>query len=48
MENAVEQLQKLGLTEYEAKVYFSLVGNHFISATSLAKKSGVPRTKYSV
>jgi len=45
----VEQLQKVGLTEYEAKVYSSLLKDHLNSATKLSEKSGVPRTKiYSV
>jgi len=45
----VEQLQKVGLTEYEAKVYSSLLKNHINSAARLSAKSGVPRTKiYSV
>ena len=45
----VEQLQKVGLTEYEAKVYSSLLKDHLNSATKLSAKSGVPRTKiYSV
>lgn len=45
----VEQLQKVGLTEYEAKVYSSLLKDHLSSATKLSEKSGVPRTKiYSV
>jgi len=44
-----EQLQKVGLTEYEAKVYSSLLRDHLNSATKLSEKSGVPRTKiYSV
>jgi sugar-specific transcriptional regulator TrmB len=45
----VKQLQKVGLTEYEAKVYSSLLKDHLNSATKLSEKSGVPRTKiYSV
>ncbi|MFQ6129569.1 MAG: TrmB family transcriptional regulator [Candidatus Hadarchaeaceae archaeon] len=45
----VEQLQNVGLTQYEAKVYSSLLNDHLNSATKLSEKSGVPRTKiYSV
>lgn len=45
----VEQLQKVGLTEYEAKAYSSLLKDHINSAARLSAKSGVPRTKiYSV
>ena len=37
------------MTEYEAKVYSSLLKNHINSAARLSAKSGVPRTKiYSV
>jgi len=45
MESVVEKLQKVGLTEYEAKVYLSLLKDHLNSATKLSEKSGVPRTK---
>jgi sugar-specific transcriptional regulator TrmB len=38
----VEQLQKLGLTEYEARVYRGLLGDHLDSATLLTEKIGVP------
>ncbi len=41
----VERLRRLGLTEYEAKAYLSLVNDHMNSAAKLSKKSGVPRTK---
>lgn len=45
----VEQLQKVGLTEYEVRAYSSLLKDHMNSATKLSEKSGVPRTKiYSV
>ncbi len=48
-ESVVDKLKKLGLTEYEARVYLSLLMDHLNSATKLSKKSGVPRTKiYSV
>jgi len=45
MESVVEKLQRIGLTEYEAKVYLSLLTNHVNSAAKLSEKSGVPRTK---
>jgi len=49
MESVVEKLQRIGLTEYEAKAYLSLLKDHLNSATKLSEKSGVPRTKiYSV
>lgn len=49
MESAVEKLQRVGLTEYEAKVYLALLNTHLSTATQASEKSGVPRTKiYSV
>jgi sugar-specific transcriptional regulator TrmB len=49
MKGVVEKLQKVGLTEYEAKAYVGLLGDHLSTATRLSEKSGVPRTKiYSV
>jgi len=49
MESVVEKLQRIGLTEYEAKAYLSLLKDHLNSAAKLSEKSGVPRTKiYSV
>ena len=49
MESVIERLQRVGLTEYEAKAYISLLTDHMNSASALSKKSGVPRTKvYSV
>jgi sugar-specific transcriptional regulator TrmB len=49
MKSAVDKLQKVGLTEYEAKVYLSLLNDHLSTATKLSEKSGVPRTRiYSV
>jgi len=49
MESVIEKLQKIGLTEYEAKVYVALLKDHLNSAGKLSEKSGVPRTKiYSV
>jgi sugar-specific transcriptional regulator TrmB len=49
MINAVEKLQRVGLTEYEAKTYLALLNTHLSTATGVSEKSGVPRTKiYSV
>lgn len=49
MESVTGRLQKIGLTEYEAKAYVSLLSDHMSNASALARKSGVPRTKiYSV
>ena len=49
MESVVEKLQRVGLTEYEARVYLGLLRDHLNSAAKLSEKSGVPRTKiYSV
>ena len=44
-ESVVDKLKKLGLTEYEARVYLSLLKDHLNSATKLSKKSGALRTK---
>ncbi len=49
MESVVEKLRKVGLTEYEAKAYPSLLNTQLSTATQVSEKSGVPRTKiYSV
>jgi sugar-specific transcriptional regulator TrmB len=49
MESVVEKLQRVGLTEYEAKAYLALLNTHLSTATKVSEKSGVPRTKiYSV
>ena len=49
MMGVVEKLQKVGLTEYEAKAYVGLLSDHLSTATKLSEKSGVPRTRiYSV
>ncbi len=45
MKNVVELLQKVGLTEYEAKTYLALLNTHLCTATWASEKSGVPRTK---
>ena len=49
MESVVERLQRVGLTEYEAKAYLALLNAHLSTATQASEKSGVPRTRiYSV
>jgi sugar-specific transcriptional regulator TrmB len=49
MESVVEKLQRVGLTEYEAKAYLALLSTHLSTAMKVSGKSGVPRTKiYSV
>lgn len=45
MEEATELLKKIGLTEYEAKVYLALVSKRMEGATRLSIESKVPRTK---
>ena len=42
MEKVIANLQKLGLTEYEAKAYLALVQVGTTDAKSISKKSGVP------
>jgi sugar-specific transcriptional regulator TrmB len=49
MEGVVEKLQRIGLTEYEAKAYLNLLNAHLTTATQVSEKSGVPRTRiYSI
>ena len=49
MSGVVEKLQKVGLTEYEAKAYVGLLNAHLCTAAKLSERSGVPRTRiYSV
>jgi len=49
MEDSVEKLRKIGLTEYEAKAHLSVLRDHVNTATKLSERSGVPRTRiYSV
>jgi len=45
MMGVIEKLQKVGLTEYEAKAYVGLLSDHLSTATKLSEKSGVPRTR---
>lgn len=49
MESVVEKLQRIGLTEYEARAYLALLNAHLSTAAKISEKSSVPRTKiYSV
>jgi sugar-specific transcriptional regulator TrmB len=49
MESVVEQIKRIGLTEYEAKAYLALLNTHLSTAAQVSEKSSVPRTKiYSV
>jgi sugar-specific transcriptional regulator TrmB len=41
----LDQLQRIGLSKYESMAYTTLLKFHLNSATMLAEKSGVPRTK---
>jgi sugar-specific transcriptional regulator TrmB len=41
----VEQLQRLGLTSYEARTYVGLTGRHSLTAAQAARLSGVPRQR---
>jgi len=44
-----QKLRRLGLSEYEARAYLALLGEHIATAARISAKSGVPRTKiYSV
>jgi sugar-specific transcriptional regulator TrmB len=45
MADLAEQLQRLGLTKYESLSYSTLLHFHMNSATILAERAGVPRTK---
>lgn len=42
--NIIAVLNKVGFTEYEAKVYVALLGEHPVSGYQLSKSSGVPRS----
>lgn len=41
----LEQLKELGLTEYDAKVYYILVSQGTLTAIDLSRESGVPMSK---
>lgn len=44
-EDAINDLMTAGFTEYEAKVYLSLLANHPVSAYSISQNSGVPHSR---
>lgn len=46
MTSAVEKLQRVGLTEYEAKAYLALLNTHLSTATQASEKSGVREQKF--
>ncbi len=49
MNSYIDELKKIGLQEYEAKVYYLLIKMGGLNATDISKLSKVPRTKiYSV
>ncbi len=49
MERIVEKLERIGLTEYEAKAYLALLEVHLNTATKVSERASVPRTRiYSV
>ena len=43
MDDTIKQLMEIGLSEYEAKVYRTMLHRNLLSATDLTKLSGVPR-----
>ncbi|WP_110926597.1 TrmB family transcriptional regulator [Bacillus massiliglaciei] len=45
MEETVQQLKKLGFSEYEAKAYLALVKQGTATAYQVSKESGVPRAR---
>jgi len=45
MPNVISKLAKLGLSEYEAKAYLTLVQKHPVTAYEIAKTSGLPTSK---
>lgn len=45
MNPIVEQMKRLGLTEYEVKAYLTLLSEHPINGYALSKNSGIPRSR---
>ncbi len=45
MDRAVDKLTKIGLSEYEAKAYITLLAEDPLTAYEIAKNSGVPTSK---
>ena len=44
-EEIVPYFKELGFTEYESKVYLSLLSNHPLTAYAISQKSGVPHSR---
>ena len=44
MEEIVKNLEKLGFTSYESKVFCVLFEGHLLTASDIAKKAGIPRS----
>lgn len=44
MEEILKNLEKLGFTVYESKVFCVLFEGHMLTATEIAKKAGIPRS----
>ncbi len=44
-EELISRFEKLGFTQYEAKVYMALLDDHPASAYSISQKSGVPHSR---
>jgi len=45
IETILTNLKELGFTEYEGKVYMSLINEHPLSAYNVSKNSGVPHSR---
>lgn len=45
MDSILSNLKDLGFTEYEGKVYMSLINEHPLSAYNVSKNSGVPHSR---
>ena len=44
MEEVLKNLEKLGFTSYESKVFCVLFEGHLLTASEIAKKAGIPRS----
>jgi sugar-specific transcriptional regulator TrmB len=44
-EGLLEELQRMGLTRYEAQAYLALIARNIDTARQLSRDSGIPRTK---
>ena len=45
MDRIIDEMKRLGLTEYEAKAYLSLLENNPLNGYALSKNSGIPRSR---